>query len=361
MPQGKGVVYNRRVPITGEGTDRSMAWRLMPCTLLALSCAHRSAVEPSAEQDAPPQASPSLQQLDQGKAHVVLLGTGTPNADPAAHGPALAVVAGGAPYIVDCGPGVVRRAAAAQRRGVEALAMENLRSLLLTHLHSDHTAGYPDLLLTPWVLGRDQPLSVWGPPGTAAMTEHLQQAYQQDVEKRLVGLEPANELGYRVEVEEIEAGEIHSDEDLVIGAFPARHGAWEKAYGFRFETPSATICISGDSAPHPQMVENYRGCDILIHEVYCAHALEERPPVWQAYHRGSHTSGLELGEIAAQAQPELLVLTHVLAWTCDERELLAEIRTSFHGQVVYGRDLMVIGTPAERAEGDDFYLVVRPE
>ena len=96
----------------------------------------------------------------------MLLGTGTPNAEPDRSGPSVAIVVGDTPYIVDCGPGVVRRATAAQAAGIEALEPKKLTRLFLTHLHSDHTAGYPDLVLTPWVLEREQPLEVYGPPGT---------------------------------------------------------------------------------------------------------------------------------------------------------------------------------------------------
>jgi len=99
---------------------------------------------------APTQADPALLK----RPHLVLLGTGTPNADPARQGSALAVVVRGVPYLVDAGVGVVRRAAAAKQAGVKSLAAEKLGHLFLTHLHSDHTLGYPDLILTPWVLGR---------------------------------------------------------------------------------------------------------------------------------------------------------------------------------------------------------------
>ena len=80
---------------------------------------------------------------------VVLLGTGTPNADPDRSGPALAVVVNEQAYLVDCGPGIVRRAAAAHRAGIKALAVDKLTRVFITHLHSDHTLGFPDLILTP--------------------------------------------------------------------------------------------------------------------------------------------------------------------------------------------------------------------
>ena len=122
-------------------------------------------------------------------AQVVLLGTGTPNAEPERAGSALAIIANEIPYLVDFGPGVVRRANAACQRGLQTLALPNLTTAFLTHLHSDHTAGYPDLILTPWVLGRDQPLQVFGPAGIKAMTHHILSAYQADIQERLAGLD----------------------------------------------------------------------------------------------------------------------------------------------------------------------------
>ena len=104
---------------------------------------------------------------------IVLLGTGTPNPDPDRSGPSVAIVVNGAAYIVDCGVGIVRRAAAAQRTGVEALAANKLTRAFVTHLHTDHTLGYPDLIFTSWGQGRNEPLEVYGPKGIKAMTEHL--------------------------------------------------------------------------------------------------------------------------------------------------------------------------------------------
>jgi ribonuclease BN (tRNA processing enzyme) len=130
---------------------------------------------------------------------VVMLGTGTPNADPDRSGPSVAIVAGGRAYLVDCGPGVVRRAAAAQRAGVTALMPESLSIVFITHLHSDHTVGLPDLMLTPWVLERRRPLAVYGPPGVRAMTDHLLAAYAEDIRVRNEGLEPDKTDGWQVQ------------------------------------------------------------------------------------------------------------------------------------------------------------------
>lgn len=272
---------------------------------------------------------------------IVLLGTGTPVADPTRSGPSTAIVVNDTPYLIDCGPGVVRRAAAAHRAGVEGLQVSNLRVVFITHLHSDHTVGYPDLILTPWVLDRNEPLEVYGPEGIRAMTEHILAAYREDIHMRLYGLEPANTKGYQVNVHEIEPGIVYQDSIVMVEAFLVNHGSWPQAFGYKFRTPDRTIVISGDTAPSESIVDACDGCDVLIHEVYSQVEFEGRRPVWQRYHSSFHTSTHGLAEIASRANPGLLILYHQLFWGATEEELLAEIRQRYKGRVVSGKDLEV--------------------
>ncbi|MGE0129792.1 MAG: MBL fold metallo-hydrolase [Blastocatellales bacterium] len=277
----------------------------------------------------------------QSKTQIVLLGTGTPNADPDRSGPAVAIVVNDTPYVIDCGPGVVRRAAAAQRKGVKGLSVEKLRRLFVTHLHSDHTAGLPDFILTPAVLERDAPLEIYGPPGIRKMTDHILKAYSEDINIRLRGLEPSKPRGYEVNVQEIKTGVVYRDENVTVKAFPVKHGSWKHAYGFRFETPDRVIVISGDTAPSENVIEACNGCDVLIHEVYSTTGFARRPPEWQRYHSNFHTSSKELAGIAAKAKPGLLILYHQLLWGATPEQLLDEIRQSYQGKVVFGNDLEI--------------------
>ena len=272
---------------------------------------------------------------------VILLGTGTPNADPDRSGPSVAIVVNETPYIVDFGPGVVRRAAAAQRMGIKALTMPRLTRAFVTHLHSDHTAGYPDLIFTPWVLEREQPLEVYGPRGIKAMTDHILKAYQEDIRIRLDGLEPANETGYKVNAHEIKPGVIYKDKNVTVRAFAVNHGSWQQAFGYRFDTPDRSIVISGDCAPSQSVIENCNGCDVLIHEVYSEAGFKTRTPVWQRYHSAFHTSSRQLGEIATKAKPGLLILYHQLLWGRSDEDLVNEVRQFYSGKVVSGSDLAV--------------------
>src|SRR3989337_855503 len=129
-------------------------------------------------------ALPSIAACQSAGTRVVMLGTGTPNPDPERSGPAVAVVANGTAYLVDAGPGLVRRAAAAARSGDSALAAARLGILFLSHLHSDHTVGLPDLIHTGWVAGRAVPLRLFGPPGTTALARHLTEAYGAHIANR---------------------------------------------------------------------------------------------------------------------------------------------------------------------------------
>ena len=273
--------------------------------------------------------------------HLVLLGTGTPNADPDRSGPAVAVVVNGAAYLVDAGPGVVRRAAAAARRGIPALAAPRLDRVFLTHLHSDHTVGLPDLLLTPWVLERERPLEVYGPRGTTEMARHLVLAYDADIRRRIDGLQPQNATGYAINAHEITPGVIYRDGNVTVTAVPVQHEEWPEAYGYRFESADRVIVISGDCRPSETLVAACAGCDILLHEVYSDAGFAGRPPEWQRYHASAHTSATELAALATRARPRLLVLYHQLLWGSTPERVLTEIAAGYRGAVSYGDDLDV--------------------
>ena len=284
--------------------------------------------------------------ISSGQTSVVLLGTGTPNPDPDHSGGSVAIIVGTTSYIVDFGPGLVRNAAKMSPRyggEFEALLMPNLKIGFLTHLHSDHTVGFPDFLLTPWVEGRNVPLKMVGPVGTKNLTDNIIEAYKADIDYRLSGLEPANDQGWRVDVHEFsEDGIVYKDSLVTVEAFKVVHGSWVNAYGYRFTTPDKTIVISGDTRPCENILKYSMGADILIHEVYSYAGWSKRNEFWQKYHAANHTSTYELGELAAKAKPGKLILYHLLFWGATEEDLLKEISEKYKGEVICGRDLMVI-------------------
>ncbi len=272
---------------------------------------------------------------------VVVLGTGTPSADPERWGPAVAVVVNDRAYLIDCGPGVVRRAAAAEKNGIASLKASELKIVFITHLHSDHTLGYPDLIFSPWVLGRKEALEAYGPRGLKNMTSHIEKAWTEDVRIRRRGLEQANATGYKVNVHEIQPGMVYRDENVTVTAFPVKHGIWKEAYGYKFETGDRKIVISGDTSPTDEVVKACDGCDVLLHEVFNPHGNELNDAHWKEYFRTFHTSPAELGEIARRARPKLLVVYHQVLERLPESDLVEQIRKEYSGNWVSARDLGV--------------------
>jgi len=304
---------------------------MRPILFLALLAACTIAPRPPARTATPPDAPPDLAR----GTHVVLLGTGTPNPDIARFGPAVAIVVNGVPYLVDAGAGVVRRAVAA------GIPVASLRRVFLTHLHSDHVIGMPDLLLTPWVLERTEPLEVYGPTGTRAMMDHLIQAYDADIRRRIDGLQPQNETGWRAEVRPLLPGVVYQDSLVTVTAIPVPHEEWPEAWGFRFQTADRAIVVSGDTRWSDALIAACDGCDVLVHEVYSDAGLARREPDWQRYHTSAHTGAGDLGRLATQARPGLLLLYHQLHMGTSDDSLVAEVRRTFTGRVVSGKDLGV--------------------
>jgi ribonuclease BN (tRNA processing enzyme) len=278
-----------------------------------------------------------------------MLGTGNPRPDPERSGPATAIVVNNTPYLVDFGPGVIRRATAAYHKGITALGYggTNIRTVFLTHLHSDHTAGYPDLIFTPWVMGRREPLAVYGPKGIAAMTGHVLAAWRVDIEARTGGLNRHNPTGHQVDAHEIVPGIVFRDQNVTVTAFPAHHEEMADSFGFRFEAPDRVIVISGDTAPTQALIDHSRGCDVLIHEAYSITASRNSTRPTPEFRRRHHTSSIELARIANEIRPGLLVTYHRSNAGEEQRHpgagdvLVEEITQAYRGRVVAADDLDV--------------------
>ena len=273
-------------------------------------------------------------------AFLVFLGTGTPSPNPQRQGPSLAVVANGKAYFVDAGVGLVRQSqAAVSERTIGALALEKLEIAFLTHLHSDHTLGLADLIFSPWPV-RTAPLQLYGPVGTKSMAKNIEKAYAEDIYVRTHGPNPLPDNGHQVIVHEIHPGVVYSDENVRVTAFAVHHGIWKEALGYRFDAEGESIVFSGDTSPTQSVVDACNRCDILVHEVYAG---DVGTPSRREYLSTFHTSAEELGEIAAQAHPKLLALTHILPMAgTDEAQLLGQIRQKYQGSIVVANDLDVI-------------------
>jgi len=282
------------------------------------------------------------------RTRIVLLGTGTPRTEVGRAGTSTAVVVDNRPYIFDFGPGVGLRLSEGHHNGIAGLAMSDVTKAFLTHMHSDHTLGLGELMLTPWMFGRVEPLEIYGPRGTAAMARAVATAYSSDVAKRTLN-EPHTGRGHETNGRDVVPGIIYTDDLVEIEAFEVQHGEWDTAIhgpfpalGYRITTPDRIVVISGDTGPFPEMATRYSGCDVLVHEVYSSAGLSSRPREWQAYHAISHTSASHVGRVANDATPGVLVLNHQLLWHATKDDLIAEVAAACSGPLVYGRDLAVV-------------------
>lgn len=282
---------------------------------------------------------------------VILIGTGTPNPDPYRMGPSVLVQYNQSVYLFDVGVNVVRRLNEAALK--HNFSIQDVKDCFITHLHSDHTLGLSDLMITPWILGRNDTITFYGPKGLRNMVKHLKKAYQVDIYKRIDGPEQANQTGISFIVEEIKSGIIY-DQEVTIEAIPVNHLGFE-SFAYKITTPDKTIVISGDTAPCDALIEKASGCDILVHEVYYAAGLQTRSKTWQNYHSTAHTSGIELGKIAEKVQPKKLVLYHQLFMqehilsedmqkndALYQEKIIDEIALNFTGNIIYGKDLLMI-------------------
>lgn len=263
---------------------------------------------------------------------LIVLGSGTPLPDPDHAGPAYAVVFGDRTFLFDAGAGVMRRVAAA------GLPIDGVTAAFLTHLHSDHTLGLPDLLLTTWTMGRRGPFPLIGPPGTRTMVDRLLSAWQEDITARINGLEHGQPAGPGVTVIESRGGVVYDSAGVRIEAVPVSHGAFDVAFGYKIVLPGRTIVLSGDTGPGDALFAAARGADLLVHEVYPSVRLkaEARPggESWPAYMHSVHTSDVEVGALAARAGVKQLLLMHIVRMGGTDAELLAGVRRGGYRGVV---------------------------
>ena len=276
---------------------------------------------------------------------LVILGSGTPNPDPERSGSSYAVLINETAYLIDFGPGVVRQAAALSENWggpFRALNTQNLEYAFLTHIHSDHSTGLADLILTPWVMGRNKKLKLFGPKELGKMQSVVSEAYREDINYRINGTQPSNKVGFKVDFKELIEGEVYRDNNLVVEAFRVNHGELRDSFGFRLKTKDKTIIFSGDTSPSKKLEEYAYKADILVHEVYSQAGFLKKTKDWQIYHKAHHTSTLEVAELAKRVRPKKLVLSHILFWGETQDKILQEVSENYDGEVILAQDLMII-------------------
>jgi ribonuclease Z len=268
---------------------------------------------------------------------VLLLGTGYPRPDPERAGPSTVVIAGDAWFVVDAGRGATMRIAATD------LQYAKLRGVFLTHLHSDHTAGLPDLFNTSWQFGRKTvPLELYGPRGTKMLANAMLEFFAEDIHLRRDLLEKHPAAGATIRTHIVREGVVYDDGKVKITAFAVDHRPIVHAFGYRFESGGRTVVISGDTRPTDNLVRYAKDADVLVLEAYLPeHFARVDTPEVAARLTRYHTSAEEAGQLAAKAGVRKLVLTHLIPGNADETFRERAGRT-FKGEIVVGKDLMRI-------------------
>jgi ribonuclease BN (tRNA processing enzyme) len=277
------------------------------------------------------------------RTRLVLLGTAggpTPKAKRAA--PAQAIVVGDRIYLVDCGDGVARQLVLAK------LPTRQLRSVFITHQHSDHNAGYGPLFLLEWGAHLSTPVDAFGPPPLVDMTARLLDAYRYDIELRMAD-EGRPPLAPLIRPHEITTpGEIFTDDRVRVTAALNQHPPIQYSFAYRFDTADRSIVISGDTNYSQNVIELAKGADVLVHEVVSREFWERpdapQPPQVVRHILASHTDAADVGRVAARAGVRTLVLTHFVPTegpgAPTDEQWLAAVRRQFKGTVIVGKDLM---------------------
>jgi ribonuclease Z len=265
---------------------------------------------------------------------VILLGTGYPRPDANHAGPATAIVAGDRWFLVDAGRGATMRVAGA------GLKYENLRGVFITHLHSDHTAGLPDVFITSWQFGRKTtPLPLYGPSGIQKLSDAMLRFFAYDIHVRRDLVEKHPAAGATIETHVVREGVVYDDGGVRVTAFEVDHAPVKPAFGYRFDSGEQSIVVSGDTRPNANLIRFAKGADILVMEAYLPEHFDKMDtPAVAAKLKAYHTSAEEAGQIATAAGVKTLVLTHLIP--ADAEKTFAErAAKTFHGKIIVGDDL----------------------
>ncbi len=277
------------------------------------------------------------------RSRLILLGTAggpTPKSDRSA--PANAIVIGDDIYVVDCGNGVARQMVKA------GLDLGNIRDVFITHQHSDHNADYGNLLLLAWETDLHTHVGTYGPPPLKRMTELFLEmdAYDIGIRERDEGRPPFAKLIVPHEI--TRAGVVMQDENMKVTAALVQHPPVEPAFAYRFDCPDRSIVFSGDTRPSENLIELAHGADILVHEVIDLQAIdavvknETQATRLRAHLEAAHTPMSQVGQIAAQAGVNTLVLNHFVPGMppIPDQVWIDAVKPHFKGRLIIGHDLM---------------------
>lgn len=277
---------------------------------------------------------------------VTLLGTGAPVPSIDRFGPSILVEAGDQKILFDCGRG------AAQRLWQLKIALGQVNTLFLTHLHSDHVVGIPDVWLTGWIPAlygrRAVPFQVFGPAGTKDLMQNLEKAFSWDIATRKKEKNKVDS-GALVTASDIEQGYTWEMNGVKVTPFTVRHSDFiDSALGYRIEYNGHSVILSGDTRYSENLIRFAKGADLLVHEVAAANESSMQNSLINQI-LGFHTSPEEAGKVFEQVKPKLAVYSHIVLLTADSSlsppsvdELLERTKQVYQGPVQIGEDLLRI-------------------
>jgi ribonuclease Z len=273
---------------------------------------------------------------------VTLLGTGTPKLRIERFGPSTLVEAGDEKLLFDCGRGTTMRL---QQRNVQ---LRDVTAVFLTHLHSDHTVGIPDLWLTRWLGAPTGAFRIWGPSGTSEMMANLEKAFKVDIGFRTED-EKLSPPGVAVLAVDIAEGVVYEKNGVKVTAFYVDHGAAIKpAFGYRIDYRGRSAVISGDTRYSENLIKFSRGANLLIHEVFAAQAELVRTSDAVRRISAHHISPEDAGRVFESVKPGLAVYSHLGLQSTPRfpevtvQEIIARTRQTYNGPLEVGEDLMSI-------------------
>jgi ribonuclease Z len=273
------------------------------------------------------------------KITVTLLGTGCPPPVMNRFGPSILVEAGDRKLLFDAGRGAMQRL---MQIGVR---WQSVQGVFLTHLHSDHVVGFPDLWLTGWLVvpGRTVPLRVWGPSGTAKMMSHIEQAFEYDVHIRQSD-ERTSPEGVRILAKDISEGVVYDEGGVKVTAFEVDHAPIKPAFGYRIDYAGRSVVLSGDTRFSENLIRHAQGVDLLVHEVIAPDSLRRIgiPPERLKAIVAHHTTPEQAAGVFSKTRPRLAVYSHIADPTATAEDIIPPTRKTYAGPLELGADLMVI-------------------
>jgi ribonuclease Z len=275
---------------------------------------------------------------------VTLLGTGVPTPRPTSFSASTVVEAGSEKLLFDLGRGSTMQLYKLK------IPLGAITANFITHLHSDHIVGLPDMWLTGWLAtpwaSRKGPMKLYGPKGTVAMTENLTKAFTDDIRIRIDD-EHLDPVAATFTAKDIGPGLVYENNGVKVTAIEVDHGDKIKpSFGYVVAYGGHKVVLSGDTRYDERIATAAEGADLLIHEVAVIEPeLLVRNPVYKDI-QAHHTSPEEAGRIFASARPKLAVYSHIVFGTVKpapdipEEPLILRTRTEYKGPLLVGRDMM---------------------